>query len=458
MSQNNIVHIHFLEENPNRELLISRKLWKEFGLNRRNYYIQFGHRIIVSKVIPIDGNESEIYLSSILIKELMIPFPCQLRAHFDNGTLRIGPLVGILMADSSHIQLFEYLLSTLKNEPISIFLFTPQVINWSKKNVTGTFLETTTDGSKKWLECQVPFPNVVYNRIYGRENEQKEIFSVFKKNINLYTSAKMFNSSFFNKDMVYQQLNSDPEIMKHIPDTCLAPSVSDIQDFLNRYQEIFLKPVTGSFGYGIFKVSSQNGTGFLCQYREDSQEVFRIYISLDDLADHHFKDGLLSTYLLQQAIDLACVDEQTFDFRIHLNKDGYNKWQPTAMVPFLKNKNELTTHSGKYTSRDVLKEVFCERSIELTNQVKDEAIYAVTAMESSLNQLIGEVGIDIGIDKNGHIWIFEINSKPSHMITISERLMNEYQHSTRCLSEFFQYLAGYRMKYGDGSAASPDAN
>nr|WP_277398385.1 YheC/YheD family protein [Neobacillus citreus] len=268
----------------------------------------------------------------------------------------------------------------------------------------------------------------------------------------------MFNSSFFNKDMVYQQLNSDPEIMKHIPDTCLAPSVSDIQDFLNRYQEIFLKPVTGSFGYGIFKVSSQNGTGFLCQYREDSQEVFRIYISLDDLADHHFKDGLLSTYLLQQAIDLACVDEQTFDFRIHLNKDGYNKWQPTAMVPFLKNKNELTTHSGKYTSRDVLKEVFCERSIELTNQVKDEAIYAVTAMESSLNQLIGEVGIDIGIDKNGHIWIFEINSKPSHMITISERLMNEYQHSTRCLSEFFQYLAGYRMKYGDGSAASPDAN
>ena len=50
--------------------------------------------------------------------------------------------------------------------------------------------------------------------------------------------------------------------------------------------------------------------------------------------------------------------------------------------------------------------------------------------------IIGEIGFDLGIDRNGSVWLFEANSKPGRSI-FSNPQLKEYDQLTRKLSLAF---------------------
>ncbi|MDD3894034.1 MAG: hypothetical protein PHU36_03325, partial [Syntrophomonadaceae bacterium] len=59
--------------------------------------------------------------------------------------------------------------------------------------------------------------------------------------------------------------------------------------------------------------------------------------------------------------------------------------------------------------------------------------------------IYGELGLDVGIDKNGALWLIEVNSKP--------RKTTESEYSTAVMRktfkrplEFASYLAGFPVK------------
>ncbi|WP_243840679.1 YheC/YheD family protein [Paenisporosarcina antarctica] len=56
---------------------------------------------------------------------------------------------------------------------------------------------------------------------------------------------------------MYKWLSTNSNLSKHLPITRLVNSLQDIIGFLGKYIEGIIKPINGSYGEDIFKVSKQ---------------------------------------------------------------------------------------------------------------------------------------------------------------------------------------------------------
>ena len=61
-------------------------------------------------------------------------------------------------------------------------------------------------------------------------------------------------------------------------------------------------------------------------------------------------------------------------------------------------------------------------------------------LENEITGTIGEIGYDVGIDKNGQLWLFEANSKPGRSIFKHPKLKDYDQLSRSLPISFALYL------------------
>ncbi len=75
------------------------------------------------------------------------------------------------------------------------------------------------------------------------------------------------------------------------------------------------------------------------------------------------------------------------------------------------------------------------------SKLSEAALNISKALERNMEGIIGEIGFDFGLDRNGHVWLFEANSKPGRSIFKHPQL-REFDFLTRKLSlSFAVFLA-----------------
>lgn len=458
LSNTVIVNIRITDEESD-SIKVAEQLCDHWGVrDQPELQVQLGQNGIAAHVRPIASQAAEIILSRKQQKQLSLPFPCSLHAKLEDSKLRLGPVIGILTMNYSakpHLlfqkeknnRFFRELLLPVKNEAALFFLFNRRDIDWSSKTVTGVFLQSHADETESWKRFTVPFPEVVYNRINSRKFEISDEFRKLKEKMSTIASAQMFNPYFFNKKDIHSRLVSHPRIRPFIPETRTAPALTEIQELLEKYHIVYLKPDAGSSGKDIYKVSVMNGMEYVCQYHNGSQNVQVAYSNLSLLIEQHIGEKL-SVYLVQQGIVLAKVDQCPFDFRVHLNKNIHNQWVVSGMAAKIASVDSVTTHERTggiiVHHLEALRRAFGDRAYNLETRVMQVSIRAGSAIEESFGCPIGELGLDIGVDVNGHIWIFEINSKPGRVIFTHESLQQSGDHSIRQLIEYGRYLANFK--------------
>lgn len=122
--------------------------------------------------------------------------------------------------------------------------------------------------------------------------------------------------------------------------------------------------------------------------------------------------------LVQQGIHLMRMDQRPIDYRIHTNKDELGKWQVTAIAAKVAGHGSVTTHLQSGGEIKTIEDIFpdqIERQKYL-NKLNEVVIDMSIALEQQVQGIIGEVGFDVGIDRNGDVWVFEANSKPGRSI------------------------------------------
>lgn len=78
--------------------------------------------------------------------------------------------------------------------------------------------------------------------------------------------------------------------------------------------------------------------------------------------------------------------------------------------------------------------------------LKHVALQVARMLENGLEGHYAEFGIDLGVDTNGHIWLLEVNSKPSKSTTaskISPASPNRPRPSVIRMLDYAAYLSGY---------------
>ncbi|MED4903024.1 YheC/YheD family protein [Parageobacillus thermoglucosidasius] len=402
--------------------------------------VAFGSMSTPCRFISSPLLDKQIIIANDVAKRLYIPFSADVHVFFDEDTVHLGPLVGIFTAGFTKSPLrpvrkrsffFAKLLSQEKKVGVFAFVFGAHHINWEKGTITGYFY---TDSG--WTQHEVPFPAVIYNRLPNRRIENDETFQAIKETLKTAYGIPWFNENFFNKREVYRLLEKHPLSRPYLPDTSFSPTIETAGQFLNRYGEVYLKPANGSHGLGIHHILKKN-TKYECRFR-DKQGTNRSqsFPTLSSLWKNIFsQQKKLNSYIIQQGIRLIEINGRKVDFRVHTNKNEEGNWQVSAIAAKIAEKTSVTTHIHSGGTVKTIEEIFPDQSVRghILRQLCDAALTLSRCLEEQLQMNIGEIGFDLGIDRQHRIWMFEANSKPGRSIFTHPKL-KQYDELTAMLS------------------------
>ncbi len=451
-----ICNVHFTQQ-PERILWISSPLAKLLRLSgRKSVIVKLGRDTVPAMLRTVKRKGHHIYVSSGLRHSVRIPAAGNIYVlHEEDGEIQFGPLIGVLTDSSSSSMAapfgertgFMRQLLQMGQKRAYLFAFTPRDINWQQETVHGWFILP----GGKWQRRVVPLPDVVYNRLPSRKAETGAALTALRERF-VRKRIPFFNWSFFNKSEVYKMLENDPEALKHLPESVHNPSPEKIREMLEKHRFIYYKPSGGSLGIGIYRLTYHPNKGYFVRYRRNGGNVLLRFTRFGGiirlLRARHGSD--LNQYVAQQGIRLVEIENCPIDFRFHMHKNGNNQWIVAAVGAKKAGRGSVTTHiknGGQLmTPEQALGFTFGERSYEVLKEAKNVAVKLAEAIERNYQHTLGELGLDIGIDQSGGVWMFEANAKPGRSIFKHPALREQGRASLQCIFDHCLYLSHFRKE------------
>lgn len=216
-------------------------------------------------------------------------------------------------------------------------------------------------------------------------------------------ASKMIKTLVIKKNM---------KIVPYIPDTYWY-TAENVRKILDRYGSAFLKPDKGDGGGGAIKLVRQSNGKILCKTFAVEEIVNPIQVS-----SWVVKRILANQkYIVQQGIDLAQVKGRPFDIRIHLQKPE-SRWIISGTCAKVAPVGRIVTNhcqgSTPQSLDSVILQICSYDSAKAKRIIEELHTISYDISQTLNNQFKGlkELGVDIGIDKQLKIWIFEVNTRP----------------------------------------------
>lgn len=289
-------------------------------------------------------------------------------------------------------------------EGVKFFYFSPGTVNFVNHTIRGQVYE---NGS--WHERIMPFPDVIYNAGSPEKlAESREIINKLKSKIPFTTN------SIGNKWNINERLKHAKEFSSYLIPTEVVKNVESFHKFISSFHKVVFKPIDGRKGKGIYFISKV-GESYVVRKDVEDQTYTKERLN-------NFLDGRLSagTFIVQPYINSTTKSGQVFDFRLHVQKNGEGKWVVTTIYPRVApsgsiianiNNGGFTNYLDPFLQQEFKGEAFNIRrllehfSLSLANHLDQ------IQMEK-YGEIIDEIGIDIGLDENLKIWIYEVNWRP----------------------------------------------
>lgn len=201
-------------------------------------------------------------------------------------------------------------------------------------------------------------------------------------------------------------------LKRFIPKTAVYSS-SSLQEMLNRYNMVYVKPDAGTHGKGVMRAKKRSKASF--ELREGvSSKVFRTMNQL--------QSGIKSRigkrkYLVQQGIHMMSHRGRKFDLRVLVQKNLNNQWEAMSILGRKAAANKIVTNvsnGGSMVSLStLLRPHMNQSSIRKLRRELNQMGLSVGKQLSTKYRGLKQIGLDIALDKNMRPWILEVNTRPA---------------------------------------------
>lgn len=384
--------------------------------------LRFG-ALTAQVTVAVDGRANEMKMGGPLARKTGIPVGSKLLMDYRLGTIKFGPLIGVLMSRvyrktpgrpfGSNEDFCRELYDTCRTEGGFVYFFTPNEIEKPSATISGWIPHG------QWKRGVFPVPDVIYNRLTTRRLENKPSVRQFIKEAKQRYQTQIFNEKFLDKSEVFQALGGDSTLLPFLPESHALKNSQRLLSMLSKYPTVFLKPIRGSLGKGIIRVARTDKKTFLCQTMGMSGARSRIFRSTSTLVrtlSARFKAG---RYQIQQGIDIAQMRNRPIDFRALVQKNRAGEWELTSIVARVAGNNHFVSNLARggtlYPVRTALRLAGFPPNIvkSVHSRLKNAALQLAKGLDQRLSYHFGELGVDLAVDKKGKVWLLEINSKPS---------------------------------------------
>jgi glutathione synthase/RimK-type ligase-like ATP-grasp enzyme len=308
----------------------------------------------------------------------------------------------------------NFLAEEALKEEVQVLVFSPLCIDWLSKNINGLIYNAV---SKKWELAVYPFPDIIYDRATFPEKE-KEVGHFVRSRLNKeFKISFVNNKSYFNKLETHEVLSNDSAIIKYLPDTERYSHPCQIIDFLNKYTSVYIKDSGGRLGKNIFKLHKAPEEFYILSY-QDSRNKYSDKLTLQEIHNKFEANKLLGmNILIQQGIDIAALDEHPFDVRILAQKNETQSWEVVDKSIRVASPGSIVTNvssGGEVKKFNEVIPLLFSNSKSISSEIDLLAITVCEALEKKYGRL-GELGLDVAIDKSGKVWLLEVNGKPAKL-------------------------------------------
>lgn len=272
----------------------------------------------------------------------------------------------------------------------------------------------------KWLSVSFPAPDIIYDRVNYRDPRQLQIT---RQRLARITEGghhfQYLARGLSGKWNVYQSLKRQEILLPHLPKTAKYKNSRQLARWLFHHDnEVFLKPHSGTHGKMTLHVRLANEGHHLMLTGRDRNNVLFHKQFLAWETGTAWIDRFIGerAFIIQPYLQLTDSDGKPFDVRALMQKDESGRWSLTGMAVRLGEKDSVTSNlhgggtaveAGRFLTRE-----FGESAAALIfGTLRRLSAEIPEYLESSFGRL-AELGIDFGIDRKGHVWIIEVNSKP----------------------------------------------
>jgi len=200
-------------------------------------------------------------------------------------------------------------------------------------------------------------------------------------------------------------------LRRHVPETRKL-SRTNLEELLNRYGMVYVKPDTGTYGKGVMKIGKLQGGGYYSREKDRT----RYHGSREALYRAIAARSRGRRYLVQQGIHLLAYRGRLFDVRVMVQKNPQRKWETTGIIGRAARPSYVVTnyHSGgrPMDVRTLLAPHLTVPQIRAMTARLSRIGRDAAAALGSVYPGVNMVGADIGVDARRNCWIIELNTSP----------------------------------------------
>lgn len=288
-----------------------------------------------------------------------------------------------------------------KYHGIDLIYLRPKDVNVDNGRVTGKmFIDN------KWLTVETDLPKFIDISPYCFKARNRKIMKFLRENTLL--SDDRVNR--LSKVDLQERLKEDEKFRHLVIPTGDADNFNEVQDYLDKYQTIVLKPVAGEKGKGVFIVKKEKKEYSIGYQKKEKKLNEKRFIEFYEANIKNKK------YMLQKYVQSRSLQGDPFDCRIHVEKNGNGEWVSARNYIRIgigqKVVSNISQGGGVSDPEPFLKANFGDKWEEINEKLNKLAVTLPYKIEELRDTTLMTMGMDIGIDVDGDLYLFEINGAP----------------------------------------------
>ncbi|MFD1064434.1 YheC/YheD family protein [Oceanobacillus locisalsi] len=275
----------------------------------------------------------------------------------------------------------------------------PKDVDVGNEVINGLILQNNV-----WRQVELPAPPYIDLNSYCYK--YKDVITFLKKK-----STLLNPKGFGTKQKVYNTLMEDGEFAKYLPDTIQVTDFDDFLKFIKKYDKAILKPRSGHKGNGVYLIHKIDDKSYRLSFKNEEK-----VLPAEELKAHIEDIITDQVYLAQQYIQSLTATGDPYDCRIRLEKDAEGKWAVAIYLVRIGSNNKVVSNVAQGGGVQKLIPFIQFHYPASWENIKADFNYIAECLPPKIEALYQKqtscLGIDIGIDKDEQIYIYEVNAAP----------------------------------------------